>query len=433
MSRPTPDQDALGLVETKLSQLQTMAMFLGTSPGSREDVATNQMRARLWPGVVLLADRMEADANAADERLCEVMTNGGRNENRSRRRIAKGVYRDACGLSAVVKVGTKDTSSQREKRFAFDTPLKDIRQWQEAMRAELRAAQLRPVSVKGALEADAKTYLAQVKHLTSYKSRVCEVAAWTALYGRLRRTQITAEHVRKARAQWVADGYAVKTINNRVQTLQHVYHLLDGEKAPTPCDEVKKLAVPVTPKVLVPARVFQLVAENLKAEPKTRARLMVIAATGVRPSELRRAEPGDVDLTRGVWMVRTGKGGALRAIVLNDDMRGAWEGSRRPAPGATSTAATMPGRSTPPAGRRTCAPTRHATAWPWSSGSAASTSLTCLPCLAIRTWATTRRHYQGILASRLKGASDTLAGRFNGWQAPDEGGLLDAAPVGSVQ
>jgi hypothetical protein len=30
--------------------------------------------------------------------------------------------------------------------------------------------------------------------------------------------------------------------------------------------------------------------------------------------------------------------------------------------------------------------------------------------------ATTRRHYQGILASRLKGASDTLAGRFDGWK-----------------
>ena len=33
--------------------------------------------------------------------------------------------------------------------------------------------------------------------------------------------------------------------------------------------------------------------------------------------------------------------------------------------------------------------------------------------------ATTRRHYQGILASRLKGASDSLAGRFDGWKAPE--------------
>ena len=39
--------------------------------------------------------------------------------------------------------------------------------------------------------------------------------------------------------------------------------------------------------------------------------------------------------------------------------------------------------------------------------------------LGHRDMATTRRFYQGILSSRLKGASDTLAGRFEGWQAPD--------------
>ena len=102
-----------------------------------------------------------------------------------------------------------------------------------------------------------------MKHLASYKSRVCEVDAWTALYGRLRRSQITAEHVRKARATWTADDYAPKTINNRVQTLQHLYHMLDGEKAPTPADDVEQLPVPESVKVLVPAKVFRTVAANL--------------------------------------------------------------------------------------------------------------------------------------------------------------------------
>ena len=71
-------------------------------------------------------------------------------------------------------------------------------------------------------------YLAQVKHLASYKSRVCEVDAWTELYGRLRRVQITAENVRTARAGWIADGYTPKTCNNRFQTLRHLYRVLDG-------------------------------------------------------------------------------------------------------------------------------------------------------------------------------------------------------------
>jgi hypothetical protein len=47
-----------------------------------------------------------------------------------RKRIAKGVYRDRYSLSATVKVGTGAAARQREKRFPFHTPLKDIKAWQ---------------------------------------------------------------------------------------------------------------------------------------------------------------------------------------------------------------------------------------------------------------------------------------------------------------
>jgi hypothetical protein len=110
-----------------------------------------------------------------------------------------------------------------------------------------------------------------VRHLASYKSRVCEVDAWTALYGRLRRVQINAEHVRKARATWVGEGYTPKTINNRCQTLRHLYRLLDGSRAVTPVDDTKPLPVPASAKVLVPAATFRTVAKNL-IDAKTRAR-----------------------------------------------------------------------------------------------------------------------------------------------------------------
>ena len=46
------------------------------------------------------------------------------------------------------------------------------------MRSEQRAVADRPVNLtRGTLEADAQSYLAQVKHLASNKSRVCEVDA----------------------------------------------------------------------------------------------------------------------------------------------------------------------------------------------------------------------------------------------------------------
>jgi site-specific recombinase XerD len=333
-----------------------------------------------------------------------------------RKRIGKGIYRDMYGLSATVKVGTGDHAFQREKRFTFDTPFKDIRAWQGAMRSELRLLQDRPVnSSRGTLDADARCYLAQVKHLASYKSRVCEVDAWTAEYGRLRRSQITAEHVRKARAAWLAKDYRPKTVNNRVQTLQHLYRTLDGPRAPTPADDVKPLPVPPSQKVLVPAKVFRTVAANL-TDPRTKARFMVIASTGVRPSEVKRTQPGDVDMDRRAWIVRTAKGGEPRALWLNDDMKAAWEAFiAADAWGhfdASDYAKALYAAGWPKDVRPYQA--RHSMALELGERGVDIGDIQGV--LGHRQVATTRKHYAPVLVSRLKQASQTMAGRFSGWQ-----------------
>lgn len=357
----------------------------------------------------------------------------GRQSTKSRRRrIAKGVYRDRYGLSAVVKVGTGQNSKQREKRFAFDTQLRDIRVWQDATRVELQGSLRRVGRVaQGTLEADAKRYRAQVKHLASYKSRCCEIDAWTALYGRLRRVQITSEHIRKARASWSAEGYAPKTINNRVQTLQHLFHVLDGKRAPTPADDVDRMAVPDAPKMLVAAKVFRTVAANLP-ELKTRARFMVIASTGVRPAELRRAEPGDVDLERRVWLVRTAKGGAPRVFWLNDDMLAAWEAFV-----AANAWGAFDGSD--------YAKALYAAGWPkdvrpYQARHSVALELgeRGIDLGDVQGWlghkhvTTTRKHYAPVLVSRLRQASERLAGRFGGWQEEAKDADLDLAHVEAI-
>lgn len=181
-----------------------------------------------------------------------------------------------------------------------------------------------------------------------------------------------SEHVRKARAQWSAENYSPKTINNRVQTLRHLYRLLDGKHSPTPADEVSPLLVPDSPKTLVAATVFRTVATNL-LEDRTRARFMVIASTGVRPAELKRAEPGDVDLDRRVWLVRTAKGGAPRVFWLNDDMLAAWQAFvAADAWGhfdGSDYAKALYAAGWP----KHAGPTRPATASPWSSANEGST------------------------------------------------------------
>jgi integrase len=240
--------------------------------------------------------------------------------------------------------------------------------------------------------------------------------------GRLRRSQITAEHVRKVRATWLAEGYAPKTVNNRVQTLEHLYRTLDGSRAPTPADDVKPLPVPPSQKVLVPAKVFRTVAENL-TDPKTRARFMVIASTGVRPAEVKRTEPGDVDMDRRAWIVRTAKGGEPRAFWLNDDMLAAWEAFiAADAWGyfdASDYAKALYAAGWPKDVRPYQA--RHSMALELGERGVDIGDIQGV--LGHRQVATTRKHYAPVLVSRLKQASQTMAGRFAAWepQQPEAG------------
>ena len=248
----------------------------------------------------------------------------GHDEETAHERIGKGIYRDATD-SRPVKVGTGDAAVQREKRFAFDTPLRDIRAWQDAIRAELRES---PGATRAAPEARSRRTRKPIWRKCGISpatsARVCEVDAWTALYGRLRRVQINAEHVRKARATWVADGYTPKTINNRCQTLRHLYRVLDGSRALTPVDDVKPLVVTDSPKVLVPAATFRTVATNLAgredAGPVHGDRVYRRQAGRIEASGAGRRGPRAARLA-----VRTAKGGEPRVFWLNDDMLAAWE------------------------------------------------------------------------------------------------------------
>jgi integrase len=247
-----------------------------------------------------------------------------------RKRIAQGVYSDEFGFEAVVSIGGGERRRTKSKRFQRGTSLKTIREWQDVTRAALHTKH--PVRVTGTFSADAVRYLGQQEHLAGYVSRRSELRAWTALHGDMARALLTADHVREARVLWLKNGVAPKTINNRVQTLRHVFHTLDGKRAETPCDEVTDLPVPKTIPMVVSAETILKVDQELQLRErvglirsaKSRARFRVLVTTGKRPSELMRAEPGDVDITRRVWIVRDGKGGFSPGVYLNDDMLAAW-------------------------------------------------------------------------------------------------------------
>jgi integrase len=235
----------------------------------------------------------------------------------------KGIRRDRYGFRAYVKVG----DIQREKRFKPETPIKTIQAWRDEERVALRAA--KAPTRKDTLRADAKRYLEHQKTtlaLATYRSRVCEIDSWLTVFGDVPRHLITREMILDARQAWLSDPEnprAPKTCNHRVRALRHLYRYIDGSAAKTPCDDVPKLKEPdPDPKFVSPA-ILRRVAHKL-ADPKTRARFMVLAATGQRPAQLKRAIPSDVSLRRRVWFVRPAKGGQRIPVILTKDMIVAW-------------------------------------------------------------------------------------------------------------
>lgn len=337
-----------------------------------------------------------------------------------RRRLKKDIYTDNLGLSGRVYYG----GQRREKRFAFGTPLDEIQTWINRTREILKNET--PQTPRGTLGKDADTYYKSVKDLQSFMARRAEVRAWIRELGpNVRRSAITTAIVRTTRGVWLDAGVAPKTINNRVFALAHLYRTIDGHKYPTPCDELDPLPVHKRPAVRIPDELIRTMEANMRTheaagwlkDQKTRARFMVFAATGHRPSEIGRAERGDVDLERRVWIPRDGKGGFCPGVYLNDDMLEAWKlfidakawgefdsGSfaRR------IRKAGLPAHLTPYQLRHTV-------------GIALSESGVDLQDisdhLGHKHISTTRKHYVPVLESRLQRASEVLNDRRLGWDA----------------
>jgi integrase len=242
-------------------------------------------------------------------------------------RISIGVYRDRWGY----RVTWRDRGRQREKRFPPDTPLATLKVWRQRQRTASQPAI--DATPKG-LARDVVRYLRLRKHLVSFVTERAQLRAWLRLYPHLSRWALTADHIRRGIATWQAQGYSAQEIRHRVNALKRLYRTLDGLEH-TPCDGVKLPRPPKARPIPVPDDLIRQVAVQLRIaeqdgigrlrDAKTRARYLVLATTGQRPAQVKRALPSDVDLERRVWVVRPAKGDAGTIVVLNDDMRAAWQ------------------------------------------------------------------------------------------------------------
>lgn len=348
------------------------------------------------------------------------------------RRIARGIYID--GDSYYVRA--QACKRRKGKRYDLGTPMSEMKKWQRDQE-DLFRKQAPPIG-RGTLAADVVRYLKQVEYLASHASIRSELAAWTALYGHLRRAAIGPQQVRLAVVAWVQAGVKPKTIRNRVVALRRVYHVLGArpdapdETPYTPCDGVrlpkpqKKRPVYVSPQTLkkVEAALRQQrpprltrhgeVSQHYLDAERTRARFMVLSACGMRPAQLKRMTRVQLDLHRRTITVEAAKDGEPVSLWLNDDMLAAWKlFDKVEAWGAFDT------RSYGRALRRAGYPkdvrpynVRHAVGQDLSEQGEDLEDIS--KWLGHSDTATTRAFYVPVLNSRMKRMSERLDGRL-GW------------------
>lgn len=255
----------------------------------------------------------------------------------NRIRVTKNVTRDLSGFSVRIWRDGRPI----ERRFPLTTPLAKVLAWRDD---ELRRRQDLKLAGKsddtpGDFTADARRYLAAVKAMPEYDQRARDIEIWCDRFKGRMRDSIQPLDIRTARDEWLtvgpklvqrcADGerwwvpvlkpLSASTVCKRLRALENMWTVLDGKKAWNPVREVPEPSEPdAAPRGLSYAVVDRILAQM--APSQTRARLRVMAYTGLAQVEIKGITPADVNLEGGTVLVRRrrkGRGGKMAPPALH--------------------------------------------------------------------------------------------------------------------
>lgn len=229
-----------------------------------------------------------------------------------------GIKKVKTGFRAYVKVG----NIQRERTFPRETANRTMQAWRDEVRVSLRRIKQNTKPTGDTLAADITRYLVQVRAMPTYDQRTHHLYLWRdALGPDTPRSQITAADIRAVLQRW-RQTYGPATCNKRRSALMHLWSVLDGKGASNPVRDTPKFEAPhALPRGRDPHVIDA--ALKLTRQSRLRACCRVLLWTGMRPSELQRAEPGDV--TPDTVIVRTAKGGRVRVVPLTSQAKEAWK------------------------------------------------------------------------------------------------------------
>ena len=196
--------------------------------------------------------------------------------------------------------------------------------WRDECRVALRKTNP-DTPAPGTFAADVDRYLLQVRAMPTYAQRDRHLRLWVAALGSDRsRGTITAADIRTVLHRWKHDGLSAATCNKRRTALMHLWTVLDGKGASNPVRDVPKFASAQSlPRGRDPHTLDAKLCTAVRS--RSRACCRVLLWTGLRPVELARAQPDDLDLKGKTLIVRTAKGGRVRMVPLTSQAVAAWK------------------------------------------------------------------------------------------------------------
>lgn len=246
------------------------------------------------------------------------------------RRRAKGVRRHGAGWQAYVRVG----GVLHTQVFPLVATLDEMQAWRDRTRAEHRQPTA-PAPLRGTFAADVSRYLKAVASMPTYAERAAQMALWVATLGpeRDRRT-VTTDEITDALHRWALTGkdggpLAPSTLLHRRNALLHLWHILDGKEAPNPVRRAWRPRDRPPAARALPPDLIQRILDALtvrKGKQKTRARLLVLATTGLPQAQLEQLTARDLEtaLQTGRLRVRgrkKGSGTADRVLPVTPPIR----------------------------------------------------------------------------------------------------------------
>jgi integrase len=207
----------------------------------------------------------------------------------SRVRLARNVFRDAFGISGLVR---KHGAYAVELRFPLGTALSEIRRAMEARR-EVEEAQAPDRPGRGSLAAIVARYLATLPAGVGHTDRAALLQPWIDARGEQLFAALTRGDVAEVLAQWRAAGLSASRANKRLSALRVAWHRIAPDAPPHPIERVARSREPVALVRGVPMPLVETVLAHVPHSASLH-RLRVLAWTGQPPARVMQIQPHHV-------------------------------------------------------------------------------------------------------------------------------------------